>query len=599
LKTDATTSSLDPSTPPTPSLTVRLRRIWPYFKGGIRGLIWMTVATSIAAATEPMIPALLEQLLDKGFGRASLNLWLIPLAVISVFAVRGIAVFFAQYLLSYVANGAMLELRRAMFGRLTVADLKLFDNESASSLSNTIVYEVQTGTTQLIGAVLSLLRDSLTLLALLAYLFYLNWQLTLIVLLVFPALTMVMRLLSRRLYHVTKRSQTATDALAYVVEENVLAHRIIRLHGAQTQQAERFNGFSQKLRGLALRATIASAAMTPITQLLAACALSAVIVVALWQSSAGDATVGSFVAFVTAMLMLVTPIRRLADVLTPITRGVAAIERGLLLMDNVPAQVGGSYAPSEGRGEIDFVETSVTYGSTTTPALKRLNLHIESGQVVALVGPSGAGKTTLINLLPRFIDTSTGSVKVDGVEVREWNLTALREQFALVSQDVVMLNESLAANITLGQALDMQRLEACIDAANLNDVVRGLPDGVETQLGHNATQLSGGQRQRLAIARALYKDAPILLLDEATSALDNASERLVQEAMTRLMKGRTTLIVAHRLSTIEHADRVIVMADGEIKEDGTHASLMQAGGLYTHLHQKAEQSQPDTQTTDD
>ncbi|MDX1331291.1 MAG: ABC transporter transmembrane domain-containing protein, partial [Burkholderiaceae bacterium] len=512
-----------------PNLLVRLQRIWPYFKGGVRGLIWMTVATLIAAATEPMIPALLEQLLDKGFGRANLNLWLVPLAILSVFAVRGIAVFFAQYLLSYVANGAMLELRRAMFGRLTVADLHLFRRESASSLSNTIVYEVQNGTTQLIGAVLSLLRDSLTLVALLAYLFYLNWQLTLIVLLVFPALTMVMRLLSRRLYHVTKRSQTATDALAYVVEENVLAHRIIRLHGAQAQQADRFNGFSQKLRGLALRATIASAAMTPITQLLAACALSTVIVVALWQSSAGGATVGSFVAFVTAMLMLVTPIRRLADVATPITRGVAAIERGLLLMDNVPAQVGGDYAPSEGRGEIDLIDTSVYYGSTTAPALNRLTLHIKPGQVVALVGPSGAGKTTLINLLPRFVDTSAGSVKVDGVEVREWNLTALRRQFALVSQDVVMLNDSLAANITLGQNLDMQRLEACIDAANLNDVVRGLPEGVEAQLGHNATQLSGGQRQRLAIARALYKDAPILLLDEATSALDNASERLVQE----------------------------------------------------------------------
>ncbi len=582
-----------------PNLVVRLQPIWPYFKGGVRGLIWMTLATLIAAATEPMIPALLEQLLDKGFGRTNLNLWLVPLAILSVFAVRGIAVFFAQYLLSYVANGAMLELRRAMFARLTVADLQLFSNESASSLSNTIVYEVQNGTTQLIGAVLSLLRDSLTLLALLAYLFYLNWQLTLIVLLVFPALTAVMRLLSRRLYHVTKRSQTATDALAYVVEENVLAHRIIRLHGAQAQQADRFDGFSQKLRGLALRATIASAAMTPITQLLAACALSTVIVVALWQSSAGGATVGSFVAFVTAMLMLVTPIRRLADVATPITRGVAAIERGLLLMDNVPAQVGGDYAPSEGRGEIELVDTSVNYGSTTAPALNRLTLHITPGQVVALVGPSGAGKTTLINLLPRFVDASAGSIKVDGVEVREWNLTALRGQFALVSQDVVMLNDSLAANITLGQTLDMQRLEACIDAANLNDVVRGLPDGVETQLGHNATQLSGGQRQRLAIARALYKDAPILLLDEATSALDNASERLVQEAMTRLMKGRTTLIVAHRLSTIEHADRVIVMADGEIKEDGTHATLMQAGGLYTHLHQKAAQSQPGTQSTDD
>jgi len=549
----------------------------------------MTLATLVAAATEPMIPALLEKLLDSGFGNADLNLWLVPLAVISVFAIRGVAVFFAQYLLSYVANGAMLALRRAMFARLTVAELGLFYRETASSLSNTIVYEVQNGTTQLIGAVLGLLRDSLTLLALLGYLLYLNWQLTLIVMLVFPALTAVMRTLSRRLYQVTKRSQRATDALAYVVEENVLAHRIIRLHGAQAQQSDRFNGFSQQLRGLALRATIASAAMTPITQLLAACALSGVIVVALWQSNTDGATVGSFVAFVTAMLMLVTPIRRLADVATPITRGVAAIERGLLLMDDVPEQSSGTHSPDVTHGNLTLRDVSVAYPGKETRALSGLNLEVTQGQVVALVGPSGAGKTSLINLLPRFIEASHGVVQVDGVDVKAWDLRALRQQFALVSQDVIMLNDTLAGNIALGQAIDANRINHAIAAANLTDLVQSLPEGVDTPLGHNATQLSGGQRQRLAIARAIYKDAPILLLDEATSALDNASERLVQEAMTRLMAGRTTLIVAHRLSTIEHADRVIVMAAGSVVEDGKHADLLRAGGLYAQLHQKAKQ----------
>jgi len=549
----------------------------------------MTLATLVAAATEPMIPALLEKLLDSGFGNADLNLWLVPLAVISVFAIRGVAVFFAQYLLSYVANGAMLALRRAMFARLTVAELGLFYRETASSLSNTIVYEVQNGTTQLIGAVLGLLRDSLTLLALLGYLLYLNWQLTLIVMLVFPALTAVMRTLSRRLYQVTKRSQRATDALAYVVEENVLAHRIIRLHGAQAQQSDRFNGFSQQLRGLALRATIASAAMTPITQLLAACALSGVIVVALWQSNTDGATVGSFVAFVTAMLMLVTPIRRLADVATPITRGVAAIERGLLLMDDVPEQSSGTHSPDVTHGNLTLRDVSVAYPGKETRALSGLNLEVTQGQVVALVGPSGAGKTSLINLLPRFIEASHGVVQVDGVDVKAWDLRALRQQFALVSQDVIMLNDTLAGNIALGQAIDANRINHAIAAANLTDLVQSLPEGVDTPLGHNATQLSGGQRQRLAIARAIYKDAPILLLDEATSALDNASERLVQEAMTRLMAGRTTLIVAHRLSTIEHADRVIVMAAGSVVEDGKHADLLQADGLYAQLHQKAKQ----------
>ena len=567
-----------------PNLLVRLQRIWPYFKGGVRGLIWMTLATLIAAATEPMIPALLQQLLDKGFGRTNVNLWLVPLAILSVFAVRGIAVFFAQYLLSYVANGAMLELRRAMFARLTVADLQLFRNESASSLSNTIVYEVQNGTTQLIGAVLSLLRDSLTLLALLAYLFYLNWQLTLIVLLVFPALTAVMRLLSRRLYHVTKRSQTATDALAYVVEENVLAHRIIRLHGAQAQQADRFDGFSQKLRGLALRATIASAAMTPITQLLAACALSTVIVVALWQSSAEGATVGSFVAFVTAMLMLVTPIRRLADVATPITRGVAAIERGLLLMDNVPAQVGGDYAPSEGRGEIELVDTSVNYVSTTAPALNRLTLHIAPGQVVALVGPSGAGKSTLFELLQRFHDPSGGLLTYGGTPLADFPLLDWRNKTALVPQAPILFSGDIAYNIGYGNPHASQEdIEVAAQAAYAQEFIARLPNGYQSEIGAQGVQLSGGQRQRIALARAILKNPEILLLDEATSALDTESEHYVQLALAKLTRGRTTIIIAHRLSTIVNADAIAVIDNGSVVDVGTHAELLTRCPLYQRL----------------
>jgi len=299
--------------------------------------------------------------------------------------------------------------------------------------------------------------------------------------------------------------------------------------------------------------------------------------------------VGSFVAFVTAMLMLVTPIRRLADVATPITRGVAAIERGLLLMDDVPEQSSGTHNPDVTRGNLTLRDVSVAYPGKETRALSGLNLEVTQGQVVALVGPSGAGKTSLINLLPRFIEASHGVVQVDGVDVKAWDLRALRQQFALVSQDVIMLNDTLAGNIALGQAIDANRINHAIAAANLTDLVQSLPEGVDTPLGHNATQLSGGQRQRLAIARAIYKDAPILLLDEATSALDNASERLVQEAMTRLMAGRTTLIVAHRLSTIEHADRVIVMAAGSVVEDGKHADLLRADGLYAQLHQKAKQ----------
>ena len=583
---------IQPPSPSTasPSIRQRLRRLAPYF-GHQRGIWALAVlATLMAALTEPMIPALLQPLLDQGFAQNKLPLWSIPAAVLGLFSVRGLAHFVAQYALSRLTNDGMEKLRAQLFAQLMKADLSLFSKHSASALSNTIVYEVQTGAAQLVSAVIALARDGFTLLALLGYLMWLNWKLTLVVFTVAPGLNWIMKTLSRRLYRLTKDSQKATDDLAYVVEENVLAHRVVRLQGAQTPQMSRFAHLAAVLRRLALKTTVASAAMTPLTQMMAALSLSMVLVMALYQSQNGasGATVGGFVAFITAMLMLVAPIKRLTEISSPITRGLAALERGLNLIDEAQEEPQGAHTCVRAKGAVRWQDVHVQFSADGQSALAGVSLQVEAGETVALVGTSGAGKTTLVQLLPRFVQATAGRVCIDGVPVQDWDLANLRSHMAVVSQDVVMLNDTVAANVGLGHEVDRSRVQACLEAANLWAHVSSMTLGMDSLLGHNAQQLSGGQRQRLAIARALYKDAPILILDEATSALDNASERLVQEALHKLMQGRTTLIVAHRLSTIEHADRVVVMERGQIVEQGAPAHLLALGGAYAQLlHQGA------------
>lgn len=570
--------------PPKPTLLRRLARVWPYFRGSRSGWALAIGATIVASATEPFVPALLKPLLDRGFQQDAFNFWLVPLTLMLLFTIRGVSGFLAQLALAKVTNDGLLQLRKAMFDKLLSARLTLFSDQSSSAIANTVVYEVFNGSSMLINSIMKLTRDVLTLLALIAYLVYLNWKLTLIVAFLFPAVAFVIQVLSKRLYRLTKESQLATDELAYVVEENVMAHRDVRLHGAQASQAGRFDILSNSLRRLSMKSTAAYAGMSAITQVLAAVALSAVISIALLQSAESTTTVGGFVAFVTAMLLLIAPIKSLSDAATPVTRGLAALERGMDLMDLTPNETSGSFVKNRALGDIEFSNVSVVYKVDASPALRDFSLTIKAGETLAIVGASGSGKTTLVNLLPRFVEASMGSITLDGQEIRNWDLACLRSQFAYVSQHVVMLNTSIAVNVALGQTVDRERVQECLAAANLGSLLAELPDGLDTLLGHNAMQLSGGQRQRLAIARALYKDAPVLVLDEATSALDTESELAVQGAIKRLTSRRTSLIIAHRLSTIQHADRIIMMDAGRMIESGSHKELLAQNGAYAHLY---------------
>jgi subfamily B ATP-binding cassette protein MsbA len=574
---------------------ITLNRLIQYLKPHTKTIIGSILAMALVAATETSIPALMKPLLDRGFtGELDSKLWLVPIFLVGLAFIRGGAQFLSNYLLSRVINAVLLKLREQMFQTLLHAKTEFYQKSSASSLINAVVFEVNNVLSIMGTMLISLVRDSLTVLGLLGYLIYLNWKLTLVVLIIFPVIAYIMSLINRRLRGLNREQQAMTSELAYIVEEAVSGHKIVKVHGGETYEMGRFTDKADRLRRFALKTAVVGGLNQPMTQMIASMALSVVLVIALLQSSTEGTTVGGFAAFVTAMLLIISPIKHLADINQPLQRGLTAAEMIFGLMDQPieedDSRKAGVQRIEKAKGAIAFKDVSFAYQQDPDrqDALKHVSLSIQAGEVVAFVGPSGGGKSTLVNLLPRFFRPTSGAIELDGINLEELSLSDLRRQIAFVSQDVILFNDTIAANVAYGtdavSGIDRSRVIEALEAANLSNLLSELPQGIDTLIGDNGNRLSGGQRQRLAIARAIYKDAPILILDEATSALDSESERQVQEALDRLMAGRTTLVIAHRLSTIEHASRIVVLEHGQVVENGSHAELIAKGGLYSNLH---------------
>ncbi len=539
------------------------------------------------AMTEPLFPALMKRLLDAGFVASnSGELYLLPLAMVAIFVVRGILTYLTSYSLAWVTNHLVMDLRQQMFGRLLGLPTRYFDDQSAGALISKVTYDVGNVTAAATTVLTVLVRDSLTILGLLAFMLYFNWKLTLIAVAVGPLIVGVVKTFGKRLRAASRRGYSAMGLIAHILEEAVGAHKVVKVFGGQRYEAKRFAESSNEFRRAAMRESMAASATVPLTQVAAATALAIIIYVALLQSSQSHITVGGFVSFVTAMLLLLAPLKRLTDVNAPLQRGLAAAESIFSLLDQTPEDDRGTRTLARAKGGIAFDNVSFSYDGASKPALQGVSLDIRPGQTVALVGPSGSGKSTLAALIPRFYSPDSGRITIDGEDIQDLTLASLRRNIALVSQEVVLFNDTVAANIAYGASAGATETEiiAAARAANAWEFICQMPQGLATTVGENGVKLSGGQRQRLAIARAFLKNAPILILDEATSALDSESERQIQTALDTLMQGRTTLVIAHRLSTIEGADRIVVLVHGQVAEAGRHAELLAQAGTYSRLY---------------
>jgi ATP-binding cassette, subfamily B, bacterial MsbA len=553
---------------------------------------WHTFAISIigmavTAATEPLLPALLKPMLDGTFiHKDDTVIKLAPLIILLIFFVRGVASFVGTYAIGWVGNKVVMDLREMMFHKLLTLPTRFYDDHATGNLISKLIFDVTQVTTAATTIVTVSVRDSIIIVGLLGWLFYLNWKLTLLSLVMVPVIASILKIINVRLRNASRDSQRAMGDITQVIEESVAAHKVVKLFGGQQYESERFGEKANWVRRYIMKQAMAAAANVPLVQMIAALALSVIVYLATIQSKSDETTVGGFLSFIAAMLMLTAPIKRLTGVSEHLQRGLAASESIFGLLDTPGETDTGQVTMGRANGRVEFEHVSLSYQQDDRFALRDICLKIPAGQAVALVGASGSGKSTLANLVPRFYQPTSGRITLDGHDLADLTLFSLRANIALVSQEVVLFNDTVAANIAYGQMREVseQEIVSAAQAAHAMEFIREMPQGLNTMVGERGVKLSGGQRQRIAIARAILKDAPILILDEATSALDSESERHVQAALETLMQGRTSLVIAHRLSTTEKADRIVVLQKGKIVESGTHQELLSKDGVYAQLY---------------